>query len=545
MTRYKHFIPGLKKILSVTRKLKKHPLLLFFFVLILISLFYYYHIIAFSPPQSIHRWRQTDCTSITLNFYQHGMNFFRPEVHNLVSDDYTTGYAAGEAPILYYFMAALYKLFGPDDTVYRIVNTVFFFIGLCALFKISNFFIKDSLIAAFIPLLIFTSPVAVYYGCNYLPDTTAMTLVFLSWWLFLNYYFKSRPYWKYLVSVICFTVAGLIKISMAINLIALTGLVFLHHVKVIRLSEGTAFRNVFKIYLPVITGGCIIAAWYLYAIWYNDYHHSMTFLTATMPWWNMASDERKHITQFIIDNNIALYFSHATLYFLAACLIFTISFIKKLPNVLKVITGLLLTGGFVYANLWYLQFQYHDYYFITLFIPIAFLIIAAFTVIQTVFEKLFRSKIFRIALLIFLIFNIFHARQEMKLRYFGWKRETPVYEDYFTIRPHIRNMGIQPEDRVISIPDVTSCYTLYMMNQPGNNISGINSSTADYILKFISLGARYLFVNDTALLRENVLQEFLKTKIGIVNSIHIYNLDFLNDDLQYDNIKEDLTGEMD
>ncbi|MBN2481900.1 MAG: glycosyltransferase family 39 protein [Bacteroidales bacterium] len=503
------------------------PGLIFFLALIVISLLYYYHIIILSPPQSIHRWRQTDCTSITLNYYQHGMKFFRPEVHSLVSDGYTTGYAAGEAPVLYYFIAALYRVTGPDDTVYRIANTLVFYIGLFALFKISSFFLQDKFLAAFIPLLIFTSPVAAYYGCNYLPDTAALTFVFLGWLQFLKYY-SGNQYWKYLLSVVFFGLAGLLKISMSINLVALTGFIFLHHIKTMQLPGNLTLRNALKKYLPLITGGCIITGWYLYAVRYNDYHDATTFLTGTRPWWDLAADERQDITRFIMDNNLSLYFSHAVLYFLAACLILTVAWFKKIQKLLVIITGLLLTGGLIFVNFWYSQFQYHDYYFITLFAPLAFLIITAMTGLRTCCEKILQSWWFRVALIAFLIFNVFHARHEIKLRYFGWKREAPVYEEYFTIRPHLGSMGIRPNDRVISIPDVTSCYTLYMMNQPGNNLPGINRSTAGDIKKFIGLGARYLFVNDTALVNDPILQEFLKVRIGNVKNVHIFRLDSLD-----------------
>ncbi|MBN1158510.1 MAG: hypothetical protein JXA61_03950, partial [Bacteroidales bacterium] len=363
MNRINIMITGIKKTVSAFDRLKKFPLPVFVMVLILVSLLYYYPVIAFSPPQSIHRWRQTDCTSITLNYYQHGMKFFKPEVHSLVSDGYTTGYAAGEAPVLYYFMAVIYKISGPDDAVYRIINTLIFYIGLCALFKTGNFFLHDNYNAAFIPLLIFTSPVAAYYGCNYLPDTAAMTLAFLGWWQFLKYYAKPLLYWNYILALLFFTAAGLLKISMSISLAALTGIMILRHLKIIGLHEKFALHNAFKTYLPIITGICIIAAWYLYAIWYNNIHQSTTFLTGTRPWWGAAPEERKQITQFILQNNLTIYFSGMVLFFLAACLILAASFIKKLPKLLVVMTGLLLAGGFGYVNLWYLQFQYHDYYF--------------------------------------------------------------------------------------------------------------------------------------------------------------------------------------
>ena len=95
------------------RKILKNNTLYFLLVLILVSLFYYYPKIVLKRPESVHKWRQSDCTSLALNYYQNGMNFFQPQTHNFTSDNDTSGYCAtSEIPFVYYFVAILYKIFG-------------------------------------------------------------------------------------------------------------------------------------------------------------------------------------------------------------------------------------------------------------------------------------------------------------------------------------------------------------------------------------------------------------------------------------------------
>ena len=512
------------KALRLAYPFRRKPALLFIAVLLVISLFYRYGDIAFRPPQSIHRWRQTDCTSIALNFYQHGMHFFKPEVHSLNSDGMTTGYAAGEAPVLYYFIAILYRIFGADDSIYRIFNTLLFLTGLTLLFRIGQKILNDNLMAGFIPILVFSSPTLAYYGCNYLPDTAALTFIFLGWWFFLRFSSANR-YSFFLLTALCFMVAGLLKVTMAISLVALAGMLFFHHTRLVRILPSNPGDHRIRLWLPLIAAFIVISAWYLYAIRFNRVHNSTTFLTRITPWWNIPSVDRINLTQYIVDNNLGLYFSSSMRYFLALCLIVSMVLMKKIPAYLTVLTWMLLTGALIYVNLWYTQFQYHDYYFIVVLPPLAFLMITSFRGLKVQYPRIFHSPLFRIVLIGFITLNLFHARHEIMLRYHGWKLETPVYTDFFSIKPYLREIGINPDDRVISIPDATNCYTLYMMNLPGNNLNGINSSAGENIRNFINLGAKYLIVNDTGMLKAPELKEFTKNEVGKYYSIHIFKLD--------------------
>jgi hypothetical protein len=515
----------MKNMIAAWNKLtEKYPLLVFYLLIIAVCGCYYYSYILFSPPQSIHRWRQTDSASITLNLYQHGMKFFHTEVHSLTSDGDTTGYAVAEAPLLYYLVALLYQLFGPHDYIYRFVNMIIFLIGLGALFQISRHFLKDFVIAAFVPFLVFVSPVAAYYGNSFLTDSTALALVFTGWWQYIRN-LKYRHYRIFLYSIILFSLAGLLKATMTLNLVALTGLAVLWHIKWLQKDENKLFPKPFAAYFPVFLGLIIIVSWYLYAIRYNQLHQSSVFLTGITPWWKIAPEERQVITRHIITTNLTQYYSSGIWYFLIACTLLVIFFFKHIPRYITILTLLLLGGGIIYVNLYYTQFQWHDYYFMLLFSPVAFLVLSALMIVRNKFPGFHHSWMFKTVLVVFLLANVLHSREEMKLRYFGWKREPPVFIDLFTIRPYLRSIGMKPSDRIISMPDYTNCYTLYMMNQPGNILGDINQGTKDRIRYFISKGARYLVIQDSAFVKAPEIQEFIRNKTGQYHQVQIFRLD--------------------
>src|SRR5687767_1524100 len=85
-------------------------------VLVVVALFglNYYSKTMFFRPGSIHQWRQTDCLSITKNYYEEGMNFFSPRIHYQGVEG---GKAVSECPILNYSVACLWKIFGEHEFI--------------------------------------------------------------------------------------------------------------------------------------------------------------------------------------------------------------------------------------------------------------------------------------------------------------------------------------------------------------------------------------------------------------------------------------------
>ena len=109
---------------------------IFIVILLCVSSLYGYRDTLFLRPFSEHQWRQCDCLSIADNYYAEGMHFFSPEVHwsGNTGDGKTS---TSECPLIYYTVAALWKVFGYHEFIYRLLNILIAFCGLYALFKLT------------------------------------------------------------------------------------------------------------------------------------------------------------------------------------------------------------------------------------------------------------------------------------------------------------------------------------------------------------------------------------------------------------------------
>jgi len=187
----------MRKLINIIRSKSD---ILFILLLLIIGYHYHYQEIVVKPPISIHMWRQADCASIAYNYYQNGMNFFHPEMHNLMSDDLTSGCNIGECPLINYFVAILYKVFGFSDIWYRLVVLIIYFSGLFALYKLFELFIKSKFWSISLSILFFASPNLVYYGNNFISDSPAFSFTLIGWYFFFRFYYQSRKkyflFWK-------------------------------------------------------------------------------------------------------------------------------------------------------------------------------------------------------------------------------------------------------------------------------------------------------------------------------------------------------------
>ena len=114
----------------------------FIALLLFVSFLYSYHQTLSLRPQSIHQWRQCDCLSITMNYYMEDRNFLEPSIHRIGECD--NGKTISEFPIIYYTVAQLWKVFGYHEWISRLVNCLFLFAGLFALFKLCEDILQHS-----------------------------------------------------------------------------------------------------------------------------------------------------------------------------------------------------------------------------------------------------------------------------------------------------------------------------------------------------------------------------------------------------------------
>ena len=516
--------------------MKKYiPPFLFIIILIIVSIYYNYHEIALKRPQSTHKWRQSDCASIALNYYQDGMNFLTPETHNLTSDGGTSGKCcASEIPILYYSVASLYKVFGYNEFIYRIFNTLLFFLGLFYLFKLMHYLLKDNFWAIALSILFFTSPLLVYYGNNYLSNSSSLAFSIIAWYYFIRFYFESKPKLFY-TSMVVILLAGAFKVTGLFSLFAIGGIYLIELLGLKRFKEDRKlFTKPFLYLLPIISIFLIIGLWLVYAHSYNQTHDCTYFSTTIFPIWELNSIEIDGVLSNIKKVWLDEYFHKSVILFIIMCFLFIIAFFRKNTDLLIYGVLFILAEVIFYILLQFWTFADHDYYVIDVYILPILIVISAFVILKKHSNKLFNAKIFKIAFAIFLLFNINYAHQKINNRYDGWMNDFPERKDIYSISPYLRQIGISPNDTIISIPD-GSHVSLYLMNQKGwteytdarfNKGTPIRYNRDSVgIQESIDNGARYLIVNGIKeLYIKPYLQSYCTNLIGTYNNVLVFNL---------------------
>ncbi|MGD9993180.1 MAG: ArnT family glycosyltransferase [Salinivirgaceae bacterium] len=518
------------------RKLLKHKSsLLFVALLIAVAGLYAYQNIVFYQPQSIHKWRQSDCASLALNYYQGGMQFFKPEVHNLTSKGGTSGLAyTSEMPFLYYGVALLYQVFGPHDFIYRLLNTLIFLIGIFYLFRLIKLVTNNWVWSVLLSLLFFTSPVLVYYGNNFLTNSTELAFSLIGWYYFTEFLFtkKSRSLFT---SLIIFFFAASFKITGLLSLFAI-GTVFL--VEWLGLQKFGANKKLFTRPVPTFITMFLIVftllAWVVYARIQNTQNECYYFSTVTFPIWDLDKAGIQNVLTKIRTVWFNQYFHPSVWAFLLVLLAFTVVHFKHLPAFVKWILLTLTVEIVLFILLQFWTFGDHDYYVIGLYTLPIILCLAALYLLKTNYPKLFNSSILKTGVLALLAFNVYYAKGEIYQRYHGWWNDKDKFADIYSIQPRLRQMGVSAADTIISIPD-NSHATLYLMNQKGwteyvdkqfnkGETVYYNSDSAT-LATSINCGAKYLILNGIAQLYEKpYLKSYCFDTLGTYREVYVFKL---------------------
>lgn len=501
----------------------------FIIVLLIVSLYYDYDEILFKRPQSVHHWRQSDNASFALNYYQYGLSFLEPETHNLNSDNNKSGKVVSEFPLLYYSVANLYKLFGYHEYLYRLLNCLIFLIGLYYLFKTFRHFLQDWLWATCLTLVLFTSPVIVYYANNFLTDTSALAFIFIGWYHIFRFNDDKKTTWL-IKGIGFFLLASLLKITALLSTIVLFGVIILAQL----IDRKKLFNHYKKAILP-LTGVFLVAVgWVAYAKYYNALHESYYLSTTIFPIWNIKTEQFYQVADKVINVWFYQYF-HLSIWLL---LLFSIICIlykgKNTKFYFNAITFLLLLGTISFILLQFNQLSDHDYYLINLFILPVFILFSISEKIRRIFPRIFKSYFIKTGLIVLLIFNIIYAKGELDERYSGWRNNYGHHNDLEEIETYLRSIGIKPEDKVISIPDESNS-SLYLMNQKGwteyvdrrygKLLPIYYNRDENGIQQSIERGALYLVVNGLdELIRRPFLKKFTQSLKGKFRDIYIFDL---------------------
>ena len=521
-------------------QMKKHADLLFVALMLAVSFLYGYHDILFTRPGYHHIWRQSDCLSITMNYYQDNRNFFRPAI-NWVGDK--GGRTISEFPLIYFTVAQIWKIFGFHEFIFRLIDVLIVFTGLFCLFRLARDFLSDTFWALFIPLFLFSSPILGYFTNNFLADAPALGLVLIACYFYRKACTLQNNRWYYL-SFLIFLLAGLLKISSLLVFIAL----FLIQCYCIVFSRGekTWYNRVSRLW-PYLGVLLLIIAWYSYAGSYNKANLNGIFLHGILPVWGIDSAARLEIWSKLFKVLLPEFFTIPALLLVMAIFISLFVFYRKINRFFLFLSLLVFLGCIGFMLLFFQVFNVHDYYLINLLIFIPLPVIAFLDLLKRHYPALFNSVFLKVTAAMGLAILLYIGAVNTRMRYYprqdfvqksilvnkenisqwiGWSDYCGTYFNAFkTITPYLRSLGIKRNDLVYSTPDGTINVTLYLMDQKGFSDFYIGDIPEDKRIETVkSLGVRYLIINDTTICRKPFLLPYLKHKVGSYLNVEIFDL---------------------
>ncbi len=347
-----------------TKRILKSGTLVFSIIIIALLFFYRYHKTSFDPPQGLHQWRQCVGAAYAMNYYNYDLDIKDARIYNHLSKKHTTDITYVELPVLYYSVAILYKIFGPDDSIFRIFNAFIFLIGLYLLFKTLRYYLKDIFWSVIVVLLIFTSPTLVFYTNSFLPDTTAFAFVFIALFFLYRYLIKKRLSLLYLSSFF-YLLAGTTKVTSLLSLIAILGaFVFMQ-------SFDKNFRKEYdirKYIIPALIPLVAVIVWYYFVHWFNANYGGTISKVTIRPIWECDQATIEATWDRIANVWLNSYY-HVSLQLIALLsFIASIVFFKKTNRFVTIVFILSVIGGAIFFFLFFGSLVRCDYYLINVFI---------------------------------------------------------------------------------------------------------------------------------------------------------------------------------
>lgn len=475
----------------------------------------------FIRPQSIHIWRQTNSLSIAQNYYDHNNSLFQPQLHSQFCGDGTSGKSAGEFPIIYYSVAKLWKIFGVHEWIFRMVQLLILLLGLFSVFEISKYFLKNQFLAGFVGLMLFTSPMFVFYGVNFLPDGPSVATMFTGWYFVLRYH-QSRKTSMLWIAAFFFTFAVSTKITSAYSLIALA--CWLLYEWFLLPKEKRIFDYQLKQVLPFLAVIVLSLAWYRYVEYYNFVNQGEFSYHGVWPIWRLTAKEWAEIKDAVSEVFFKEYLNPYLQYLTALLWLFMVSRFRKNSVLLNWMLALLPLGALSVLLLWFQVLNAHDYYLIILLLVIPFVWLSVFATFKD--RRWMTHPAMLVALSLVFIYNVHTCQKQLANRYQGWMNDGFVnhFSALGELEPLLQQLKIGKDDRVISIPDPSVTASLYYMNRPGFTDFGTDFNQESDFRKRINQGSKYLVVNDTTILDHPVIKDFAIYPMGKYRNVKIFDL---------------------
>lgn len=530
---------------SMTDYFNKKTAFISFFIMIAVQMLCYNYIEYLRmEPRSIHSWRQSDCLSFIINFYNGRTTFLEPGVSNLGPTG--DGKVASDFPIIQYTVAQIWKVTGISAPVYRLINLGFLVLGLFYIYKLYSYWFQERYWLALLTTgLIFTSTLLAYYGPTPLSDIQALGLSCVGFYYFILWLDKKQQR-NFIAFILLFAFAGLLKMSSAfIFAIALAyWLIRLLFGSVESKKELFSIRIVIGVLLPFIPW----SLWYIHGGYYNYIHPNKYFLIGIAPIWIVPESQWSELLFLFRKDILPIVFNPFVLILLGLILIsFFIIRIKSFFNevYLQMLIPVLML--FCYLILFFQVFGEHDYYLINMLPVLIISIGLGIKMILDHFPLFFNYKAVQISMVLIIVilthetavFN--RARIEMKgwgfdsmvltkerRDYFAWNswHDRLLYQDLEGIKEQtLDSIGLTQDQKVLCLGDETINRSLFLLNRLGYTSFRQEMGEIDqFIDNNKEKGLHYLIIIDWDKLPKEKLAPYLKNKVYEKGSASIYKL---------------------
>ena len=463
-------------------------------------------------PQSIHQWAQCDRASVAWNYYMGDGDFFHPRVNNT---DNGTGITGLEFPIVQYFVSFLYRLFGFHEWLYRLTTLLVFTLGATSVFRLSVYFLEDKLQALLIMLLYVCSPLLAFYSCSFIPDIYSLSFAMIAWAALLR--LKER-----------FTILTLSVWFIPLLIACLIKPNSLIHLPVMWLFQYR--EGIWKKYTWMKLSGCFLTVisatfgWYAYASWLSKSVQSEVFLLQVRPprSWQEIKDVWERVS---LDWLERIY--HPWILILIALVGLVFLFTERpIKNKLASYTLMMLMGAFAFLYVMFLQLSYHDYYFITMFPSLIFLLIFIFKSAGIRFNA--RMKYAGVVFIFgLLMIQFYFAKSHVR---YAHKKESWMYgsvhnDRYFDSNYFLIPAGINPNDQVICLFDHSPNISLYLMGRRGVTVPYRNVS--ETLMTYLNSGRfKYVVYNQFTVIDDVTFnpEDFPLERVIDTNGIQVFKL---------------------
>ncbi len=491
---------------------------------------YGYNKILFYRPVGVHQWRNSISAAFALNYYHHG-EFFKSRTNALSADDSTSDITVVEFPIVYYFVSVLYKIFGPHEFIFRLINVLIAYLGLFYLFKTALLVVKDKLYALSIPIFVFTSPIYVFYTNNFIPDATCLSVAFVGVYFFFRFFYqRNKKDW--FLSMFFLLLAGLIKTPSLIFFFSVGAIGIVDFIFKNRKTQRKATFPSFQIFIiTFIAVVLILVTWYTYARIYSDIHGGSVSAVEIRPIWILHSGNIRYIWLKMIERfRGGEYHSPIFLYMTFLMIIMNIIFIKKYFRLFNLFTFLLLFGAISFSLAFFRSMYHHDYYQIGNLIVIPFVYLNLFNMLRHKYPGIFASSKTKIILIACMILLINDCRINMNHRYslehYSIRASNEKLIMFGDLEPYLRQLGIKRTDTVYCTPDRSINISLYLCDQKGYTDFGLSQfNFSERIEHMKDRGLQYIIIGDTSSLADITYNKIdLGNKIGQFGNTQIFKV---------------------